>query len=314
MDCTYSESTGTPKTHDTRNEVSSPEMFESDEEEDDRRVKKDFSQLLPKQNGKLSWEDSSLLNKCSRPTDEELIAKSDCYLLARINKFLAGVPPPPKHTICQSDCSDLLNSIKANREYFLLDPLRSCEKKDTKEQSIVTIDEETREAEKVEKIIEGGTNKEKKITVVKGETALNHLSECSFNNHRGKSSLRNLTNAFDACERNDETTTSVEAESTREHLPETSDECRTSFETTSNENIISKIRDNDETESISRIDELTLGNHRTTEIMSNKEKTKHVTFQMPQTEMAPFFKTVDVEDVINMPWDLAYRHKTHGIQ
>ncbi|XP_043285170.1 uncharacterized protein mi [Venturia canescens] len=313
MDCTYSESTETPKTHDATNQVSSPEMFESEDEENDKTVKKDFSELLSRQSDKLSWQDSLLEDKCVGPTDEELIAKSDCYLLARINKFLAGVPPPPKHTICQSDCGDLLASIKANRQYFLIDPFLTRKEKDAKGESITTIDQETKALE-ITVTLEVTNNIEKKADQ-EDKIVQNHSSECSFNNHRGKSSLRNLTNAFNACERNDETTTSFKDEPMRRNFSETWSACRTSFESTSNENIIGNMRENDETENENntRFDESTLSNLRTKEMITNREKTKHVTFQMPEKEIVPFFKTVSVEDVIDMPWDLAYKQKTHGI-
>ncbi|KAL0101263.1 hypothetical protein PUN28_018808 [Cardiocondyla obscurior] len=88
--------------------VSSPEMFDSDTESDINNknvatlVNDSVVAAIPPQG----------------PTQAELIAKSDSYRLVKINKYLSGVPPPPRHTTCQSDCSDFLQHIYENRQLF----------------------------------------------------------------------------------------------------------------------------------------------------------------------------------------------------
>lgn len=88
--------------------VSSPEMFDSDGEND--MDNKKVTALL---------DDHTLATiSPQKPSQAELVVKSDNYLLSRINKYLSGVPPPPRHTICQSNCSDFLQRIRENRQFF----------------------------------------------------------------------------------------------------------------------------------------------------------------------------------------------------
>lgn len=85
--------------------VSSPEMFASDtENEKDNEydcVAGTLTAVSP-----------------PKPSQAELITKADSYKLVRINKYLSGVPPPPRHTICQNDCTDFLQRIYENRQFF----------------------------------------------------------------------------------------------------------------------------------------------------------------------------------------------------
>lgn len=107
MDCCYieqNESTGVEKIFSN---VSSPEMFDSDVENKDSE----------EQIASVIEHSSSQINK-ENPSQATLIAKSDNYLLARVNKFLSGVPPPPRHTICQNNCNDFLLLIQKNHQYF----------------------------------------------------------------------------------------------------------------------------------------------------------------------------------------------------
>lgn len=143
---------------ETFQNVSSPEMFDSDTESD---VDNRDVCALP---------DDNTLAPISpqKPSQAELVAKSDGYLLSRINKFLSGVPPPPRHTICQNDCSDFLQLIYKNHQYFwtgyplLNSNLESAE----------------------------STNSQKQITA---EIVNRNIYQCT------KGTPRNLTNAFDAC-------------------------------------------------------------------------------------------------------------------
>lgn len=76
---------------------SSPEMFESDLEDPP------------------SPEPQPSPVKLSVP---ELIARSDHVQFKRITKSLTGIPPPPKHTTCPLNCSEMLARISQNRQYF----------------------------------------------------------------------------------------------------------------------------------------------------------------------------------------------------
>ena len=48
----------------------------------------------------------------------ELIRRSDSLYHRKISKYLTGVPPPPKHTTCPLNCSEILLRIKQNEDYF----------------------------------------------------------------------------------------------------------------------------------------------------------------------------------------------------
>jgi len=106
-----------------------------------------------------------------KPTQTELVAKSDNYLLTRINKFLSGIPPPPKHTICQYDCSDFLQRIYENRQFFWIKCPLSGRKSESKEN--VT---------------------SPKQTMVTETNNMDISYQCT------KAVPRNLTDAFDACD------------------------------------------------------------------------------------------------------------------
>ncbi|KAK2576777.1 hypothetical protein KPH14_005421 [Odynerus spinipes] len=107
MDCCYIKQNESTAAEKVFSNVSSPEMFDSDVENKDNE----------EQEAPIAEYASPKSNK-ENPSQATLIEKSDNYLLARINKFLSGVPPPPRHTICQSNCNDLLLRIQQNRQYF----------------------------------------------------------------------------------------------------------------------------------------------------------------------------------------------------
>lgn len=108
MDCCVVNQYECLQAAETLPNISSPEMFDSDTE---RKVDNKIVNTLL---------DSSTLTVISpqKPSQIELVAKSDNNLLTRINKFLRGVPPPPRHTICQNDCSDFLQNIYENHHFF----------------------------------------------------------------------------------------------------------------------------------------------------------------------------------------------------
>lgn len=83
--------------------VSSPDMFDSDD--DYAKNKSPPIEASPKKSTK----------KLSK---DEMIIKSDIYLMKKLNESLSGIPPPPKYTICQRNCADLLQKIKENSQFF----------------------------------------------------------------------------------------------------------------------------------------------------------------------------------------------------
>lgn len=105
MDCFADQNDDSCST-ETYRHVSSPEMFDSETESD-----------IEMKGGEHN--DDALITRIPEISQAELVAKSDKALLSRINKYLSGVPPPPKHTISQRDCADFLEHIYKNRELFL---------------------------------------------------------------------------------------------------------------------------------------------------------------------------------------------------
>ncbi|XP_063977630.1 uncharacterized protein Mi [Diachasmimorpha longicaudata] len=158
MDCTYSEPAGTPRTQPTTADPTSPDLFNTDSETDSPKPKNSsFTRILSQ---------PSITISPRKPSLSEQILKSDEYLFKRISKSLTGVPPPPSHTISQSDCTDFLTCIKQNREYFWANPF--------KDEKIL------------EPVVESVKNPQK--------------CEAKPQMNRRPGGLRNLTNAFDACD------------------------------------------------------------------------------------------------------------------
>jgi len=141
--------------------VSSPEMFDSDAEND----------INNRNNNALPSVEASTAISPQKPTQAELVAKSDNYLLTRINKFLSGIPPPPKHTICQYDCSDFLQRIYENRQFFWI----KCPLSDTKSET------------------------KKNVTSPK-QIIVTEIDNVDISYQCTKAVPRNLTDAFDACD------------------------------------------------------------------------------------------------------------------
>lgn len=173
MDCCYDESnTSTSAKLDVIQEVSSPEMFNSDSDDDDLDNSKTSASFKGGRNKLFSLPTT---NSPKPKTQQELIVQSDNNLLSRINRYLSGVPPPPKHTICQSDCSEFLVNIKKNAHLFLCNPL--LETKETNSQLKTTTPNDV--------------NKEENLI---------NTSTTSIFQTRVKNSSRNLSGAFDACD------------------------------------------------------------------------------------------------------------------
>lgn len=159
MDCCVANQYDCLQITETLPNISSPEMFDSDTE---RKVDNENVNTL--------LNDSTLAAiSPQKPSQIELVTKSDNNLLARIHKFLRGVPPPPRHTICQKDCSDFLQNIYENRQFFWIENPLSNESlevaKSPKSQKQITAEKEIR----------------------------NISYQCT------KGTPRNLSNAFDIC-------------------------------------------------------------------------------------------------------------------
>lgn len=163
--------------------ASSPEMFESDLENEISR-NESFSKKKKKRKPADELPEATLekTNPEVKLTQAELVAQSDKYLLARINKFLTGVPPPPKHTICQNDCSEFLLRIYENQRFFWSETATNVEASQIKR----------REEEEDE-----GEDEEEET---KSECKENQFAR-AVTYQRTRSTSRNLSHAFDACEK-----------------------------------------------------------------------------------------------------------------
>ncbi|KAK0096144.1 hypothetical protein PV326_006289, partial [Microctonus aethiopoides] len=284
MDCNYSESASTPKTNKTSNNdvLSSPELFDSDDDNVNIECTKTFRRILSLP--------PPVKVAPRKATQDELILKSDRYVLARMNKFLRGIPPPPKHTICQSDCSDFLNSIRKNREYFWVDPLK--DNKISNNDTIIT------------------------EPVIQDTTSITHDNRGLFSRLR---SSRNLTNAFDACDQSSSSTSTIRTEimiNDRELMSESGGNGG------SNSNIVHiSSTHNGETTSghPSIIDSEISISSATTSITSSTEpllfrdNIKHVTFNVPKEEHLAIFSTLDEAQAKSLPWPAIFNHKAPGI-
>lgn len=160
MDCCFANQYDSSQIAETCPNVSSPEMFDSDTESD---IDNKHVETLA-DNGTLA------VIPLREPTQAELIAKSDSYMLVRINKYLSGVPPPPRHTTCQSDCSDFLQHIYKNRQLFCNGyPLSNGSSESTE-------------------------------SIKSDEQRISETNDRNVSYQCTKGTPRNLTNAFDACD------------------------------------------------------------------------------------------------------------------
>ncbi|XP_070164683.1 uncharacterized protein Mi [Polyergus mexicanus] len=160
MDCCVANQYDCLQITETLPNISSPEMFDSDTE---RKVDNTIV------NNTLLDDSTLAAISPQKPSQIELVTKSDNNLLARINKFLRGVPPPPRHTICQKDCSDFLQNIYENRQFFWIEYPLSNESLEVAE----------------------SIKSQKQVTTEK------EVRNTSYQCTRG--TPRNLSNAFDIC-------------------------------------------------------------------------------------------------------------------
>lgn len=158
MDCCFANQYDSSQITETFPNVSSPEMFDSDTESDTDNKNVET----------LTVANTLAVIPSREPTQAELIAKSDSYMLIRINKFLSGVPPPPRQTTCQSDCSDFLQHIYKNRQLFYIGYPLSTESLESTEST-----QQLRIAE---------------------------TNDGNASNRCAKGTLKNLTTAFNTCD------------------------------------------------------------------------------------------------------------------
>ncbi|CAD1468975.1 unnamed protein product, partial [Heterotrigona itama] len=154
MDLSYFNRDANSKIENELSNISSPEMFDSDNEDD-------------KKNNEPLVNEKSVVASPKKPSQADLITNTDNNLLAKINKLLSGVPPPPKLTICRTDCSELLSRIYENQHLFWT-------------QCVLP---------------------EKNTENINGESPEQQKENISTNNYQHtKSTSRNLSTAFDACD------------------------------------------------------------------------------------------------------------------
>ncbi|XP_057328764.1 MATH and LRR domain-containing protein PFE0570w [Microplitis mediator] len=320
MDCNYSESTETPKKNKIlTQDLTSPELFKSDDEDDVKPVSKNFKRILSQPTV------TKIIPR--KLTQDELIIQSDSYLLTRTNKFLTGVPPPPKLTICQSDCTDFLSHIRKNRKYFWVDPFNkdddkilSSDEVATNTTTTSTVTTTTTTTDDTDSTIFSAKSDVKKI--------ISNESNERISLSRSRS-LRNLTNAFDACDQSNSSASVIRTEISNDSA--VTDCCsstltnntNTSMETfnervnnNSNCNINVNNNNNNLNESeLSNLSSITasIASISTTEA-TVKDNVKHVTFDIPQDEEhLGIFRTIDDKQAKSLPWPIIYKHKAPGI-
>ncbi|XP_012284855.1 uncharacterized protein LOC105702118 [Orussus abietinus] len=268
MDCNYDESNDTSKNLETLPEPSSPEMFASDAEDEPDKDKSLADQEKRVDAGVSTVEDRKTY------TQEELVAMSDCYLLARMNKFLSGVPPPPSHTISQKDCTEFLMYIRQNREYFWVEPID----KDDKDKVLSHDKAKNRSNEK------------------------NAESDSTKNNiyQRPRKGSRNLSNAFDACD------TSINTTSDKDLLSKSSNICEISSNST-----INVLQSGDMTRMYNIMED---DCSTTCASINSSIACKDWTSKEPLDNPSLLrYCTTNKDEASGLSWPEAFQHKFHGI-
>ncbi|XP_043251754.1 uncharacterized protein LOC122397017 [Colletes gigas] len=259
MDCCYFNRNGSLASENECPDVPSPEMFDSDNEEDKQNNETLTNDVVP------------VITTPEKPSQADLVAKSDYSLLAKINTFLSGVPPPPKHTICRTDCAEFLLRIYENHHLFWTPDVLS------KKQSPQSINQESSEQQK-ENI---GTNNAYQ---------------------RAKSTSRNLSTAFDACD------------------PQCPSNVSNSVDTTDVQSNICD--DNFRIEQIVPSDKIDAENDNkcATKVLNAEQiqlppseiKAEQVSFVSEQKQLL-LYCTINEREVAALAWPEAYHHKFYGI-
>ncbi|OAD58506.1 hypothetical protein WN48_11238 [Eufriesea mexicana] len=256
MDCCYSSRDGSPTTEKEPSNVSSPEMFDSDEE-DDKKYNEPLAHEVP------------IVVSPKKPSQADLVAKSDNNLLAKINKLLSGVPPPPKLTICRTDCSELLLRIYENQHLFWTSCVLS--KKDTQQDVNSLSPEQQKE-------------------------------NISTNNYqRTKSTSRNLSNAFDACDPQYQSNIS-----SNKNTVDLNNTCSDNFR-------VKKVVPNNEKGVVNaNASETKLLNPELVQVTAIENKLKQESF-IAAPKQSLLYYTVNEKKAASLTWSEAYHHKFHGI-
>lgn len=226
--------------------VSSPEMFDSDYENEEKNDESQTIELQP-----------PVIPSPQKPSQADLVAKSDNKLLARINKLLCGVPPPPKLTICRTDCSELLMRIYDNEHLFWTPCVLS--------------------GKRVKEIEKSPEQKE-------------NISTNTYQHN--KSTLRNLSTAFDACDPRYQNNINAKLE--------LKDGCSDNFR-------LEKVVPTNEKGVVRSMNKTA-----NPEQIPESKVVKHVSFAAAQKQSL-IYSTVDEKAAANLSWPEAYYHKYHGI-
>ncbi|CAK9807139.1 hypothetical protein ANTPLA_LOCUS5180 [Anthophora plagiata] len=258
MDCCYPNRDGSFRTEKVFANISSPEMFDSDNEDD-------------KRNNEPLVDEVPIIASPQKPSQADLVATSDNNLLGKINKLLSGVPPPPKLTICRTDCSELLLRIYENQHLFWTPCVLS------KKQVQQDLNAESIEQQK---------------------------ENISTNNsyQRTKSTSRNLSNAFDACDPQYQSNISDNIDT----IGLKNNTCSDNFR------IEETVPNNDKNIVNANASGTKFLNSEQVQETVTENKTKQVSFHSIQGESL-FYDTVDEKRAVNLKWPEAYHHKFHGI-
>ncbi|XP_053973045.1 uncharacterized protein LOC128873466 [Hylaeus volcanicus] len=255
MDCCYFNKNGSLAIEKELPNVSSPEMFESDNEEDKSTIETVTNELV------------TVVATSEKPSQADLIAKSDYNLLAKINKLLSGVPPPPKLTICRTDCTEFLARIYENYHLFWTP----------------------------------GVLPEKQLNQDINQESLGHQKEnISTNKQCVKSTSRNLSNDFDACDPQYPSNVCNSAEEIN---------VKNNSDNLSIEEAVLRNKHNAMT-----------NNKDTTKVLSNEQvqvsisenKIKQESSASLQDQLL-LYHTVGEKETATLAWPEAYHHKFHGI-
>ena len=251
MDLSYFNRDANFKTENELSNMSSPEMFDSDNEDD-------------KKNNEPLVTERSVVVSPKKPSQADLMINSDNNLLAKINKLLSGVPPPPKLTICRTDCSELLSRIYENQHLFWTQCMLSD--KTTEED----INEESPEQQK---------------------------ENISTNNYQyTKSTSRNLSTAFDACDSINNIINNIDTIDLK-------DTCSDNFR-------LKKVVPNNEKSIINAsVSETKFLNPKEVQESVTENKIK----QQSESKQSLLYYTVNEKEAITLTWPEAYHHKFHGI-
>ncbi|XP_017795379.1 PREDICTED: uncharacterized protein LOC108576826 isoform X2 [Habropoda laboriosa] len=259
MDCCYPNRDGSSKTEKEFANISSPEMFDSDND-DDKKNNEPLAHEVP------------VIASPQKPSQADLIATSDNNLLGKINKLLSGVPPPPKFTICRTDCSELLLRIYENQHLFWTPCVLS------------------------NKQVQQDLN---------AESLEQQKENISTNNsyQRTKSTSRNLSTAFDACDPQYQSNISNNIDT----IGLKNNTCSDNFR-------IEEIVPNNEKSIVNASASGTkVLNPEQVQETVTENKTKQVSFPSIQRQSL-LYDTIDEKGATSLKWPEVYHHKFHGIQ